>query len=231
MAYTGAEVKSGVFVTLSLGLLLGLTVIVGRFSAHETRTWEIEFGYISGLEKNAPVRYAGHEVGKVRSIEVRGQAERPIVVTVDLDASLSLKQGTEAFIDTLGMMGEKYVEIKPGDPAKPVLGAGQVLYGTDPIPMYLLVEKMNLMADRMDELTQSLNPLMEEMNGVMSSNKEEISGILTNINQTSEAMNKLLNGNKEEIARILSNFDQSSANIRDMTHDLKFRPWRILRKD
>jgi hypothetical protein len=44
-------------------------------------------------------------------------------------------------------------------------------------------------------------------------------------------MNKLLNGNKEEIARILSNFDQSSANIRDMTHDLKFRPWRILRKD
>jgi len=231
MAYSGAEVKSGVFVTIALLLLLGLTVIVGRFSASETRTWQIEFGYISGLEKNAPVRYAGHEVGKVKSIEVRRQAERPIVVTVDLEATLDLKQGSEAFIDTLGMMGEKYVEIKPGDPSKPALGAGQVLTGTDPIPMYLLVQKMNLMADRMDELTQSLNPLMEEMNGVMSSSKQEISGILTNLDQTTAAMNKLLNGNKEEIARILSNFDQSSANIRDMTHDLKFRPWRILRKD
>lgn len=231
MAYTGAEVKSGIFVIIALVLLLGLTVIVGRFSAKETRTWQIEFGYISGLEKNAPVRYAGHEVGKVKSIEVRTQAARPIVVTVDLDASLDLKKGAEAFIDTLGMMGEKYVEIKPGDLSQPVLEAGQMLTGTDPIPMYLLVQKMNLMADRMDELTQSLNPLMEEMNGVMSSNKEEISGILTNLDQTTDAMNKLLSGNKEEIARILSNFDQSSANIRDMTHDLKFRPWRILRKD
>lgn len=231
MAYTGAEVKSGVFVTIALALLLGLTVIVGRFTANETRLWKISFGYISGLEKNAPVRYAGHEVGKVRSIEVSRREARPILVTVDLEASLDLKEGAEAFIDTLGMMGEKYVEIKPGDPLKPVLGAGQVLMGTDPVPMYLLVQKMNLMADRMDELTQSLNPLMEEMNGVMNSNKEEISGILTNLNQTSEAMNKLLNGNKEGIARILSNFDQSSANIRDMTNDLKFRPWRILRKD
>ncbi len=206
MAYSGAEVKSGIFVTIALALLLGLTVIVGRYTTAETRTWPIEFGYISGLEKNAPVRYGGHEVGKVQSIEVRPLDAYPILVTVEMKADLDLKEGSEAFIDTLGMMGEKYVEIKPGDPGKPVLGAGKILTGTDPIPMYLLVQKMNLMADRMEELTQSLNPLMEEMNGLMVEHKEEI-------------------------ARILGNLDQTSANIRDMTHDLKFRPWRLVRKD
>lgn len=206
MSYSGAEVKSGIFITITLALLLGLTFIVGRFTAEEKRTWQIEFGYISGLEKNAPVRYAGHEVGKVRSIEVRPGQERSILVTIELDAELDLKQQSEAFIDTLGMMGEKYVEIKPGDPASPALGAGQVLAGTDPVPMYLLVQKMNLLADRMESLTDSLNPLMGELNGILS-------------------------GHKEEIARILINLDQTTANIRDMTHDLKFRPWRLIRKD
>lgn len=45
-----------------------------------------------------------------------------------------------------------------------------------------------------------------------------------------QRLNKMLGRHEEEIARIVGNFEQSSANIRDMTHDLKYRPWRLVRK-
>lgn len=205
MAYTAAEVKSGILVSVSLALLLALTFVVGRFQTGNPQVRQIRFGYISGLEKNAPVRYAGHEVGKVQSIEIRRGEDRPVLVTVTLDGAAALRRDSEAFIDTLGMMGEKFVELTPGTAAAPDLPPNEILLGTDPVPMYLLIQKMNLLADRVDEMTQSLNPMIDELNLALS-------------------------GHKEEFGRIIANLDSTSANIRDLTADLKHRPWRLVRK-
>ena len=82
---------------------------------------------------------------------------------------------------------------------------GKVIQGVDPIPMHVLIRKMNLLADEVAEMTDSLNPLLKTMNDVVG-------------------------GNKEEISKSISNLHEVSANLRDMTSDLKFRPWRLVRK-
>ena len=205
MAYSAAEVKSGILVSLALGLLLALTFVVGGIQTGHPQTRQIQFGYISGLEKNAPVRYAGHEVGKVQSIEVRSGREKPILLTVTLDSKAELRKDSDAFIDTLGMMGEKFVELSPGSLNAASLGPQDVITGTDPVPMHLLIQKMNLLADRMDGLTESLNPMVEQLDHMLS-------------------------GHQEEVGRIIANLDLTSANIRDLTSDLKLRPWRLVRK-
>jgi len=203
--YSSSEVKSGILVTTALVLLFGLTFIVGRYTSGAKHDYKVRFGYVSGLEVNAPVYYAGHEVGKVGGIEVLSGEEKPILVTVTIRENIRLKTDSNAFIDTLGMMGEKFVELSPGKAKSPVIQSGSVIEGTDPIPMYVLIQKMNLLADRMDELTTSMNPIMETMDDVLT-------------------------GNKEEIAKTIANLHETSANVRDMTHDLKFRPWRLVRK-
>ncbi|MDP3919505.1 MAG: MlaD family protein [Candidatus Omnitrophota bacterium] len=205
MAYSTAEVKSGALIIVSFALLLGLTFWVGNFTGGETQSYHIRFGYISGLERNAPVYFGGHEVGKVSSIRIHRGEERPIVVTVSVPLEIEIREGDQAFIDMLGMMGEKIIEIRPSAAATKILSSGGQLEGTDPIPMYRLIQKMDLLADRMDELTTSLNPMMTQLES-------------------------LLSGHEEEIARMIANFEETSANIRDMTGDLKFRPWRLLRK-
>ncbi len=205
MSYTSNEVKSGIFITGSLAVLLVLTFIVGHWSTGATSVYSLRFGYISGLEKNAPVYVAGHEVGKVNAITIEPNSERFVLVTMQIPQHVILHEDCTAFIDTLGMMGEKFVEINPGTLKSPALKPGSTVQGTDPIPMHLLVQKMNLLASRFDELTVSLNPLVLNLNS-------------------------LVKGNQEELSKTIANFEQSSANIRDMTAELKSRPWRLVRK-
>ncbi len=87
----------------------------------------------------------------------------------------------------------------------PFLPEGSVIQGTDPIPMYLLVRKMNTLADRMDEMTETLNPLLGNINTLVA-------------------------GHKEELGKTLTNFHEISANLRDMTAELKTHPWKLVRK-
>jgi len=160
---------------------------------------------LSGLSDSAPVYYAGREVGKVDSIQIlRGQA-RPVLVTIKVSQDAFVRKDSVAYIDTLGMMGEKFIEISVGSKDAPPMEAGKVIEGVDPIPMHVLIRKMNLLADEVAKMTESLNPLLKTVNDVVG-------------------------GNKEEISKTLGNFHEVSANLRDMTADLKLHPWRMVRK-
>jgi len=205
MTYSAAEVKSGLLIAVSLVLLFALTFLIGGFMGGGMQTWQIQFGYVSGLEKNAPVYYAGHEVGKVDRIEVLANEDRPILLTLRIANKIQLREDSQSFIDTLGLMGEKFVELTPGSSQTSLLEKGSTIQGTDPVPMYLLIQQMNLLANRMDEMTASLNPMMKHFN-------------------------EMLSGHQEELSRMVANFHETSANLRDMTHDLKYRPWRLIRK-
>lgn len=183
MSYSSAEVKSGILVTVSLVFLLVLTFIVGGFMRGETRTWQVEFSYLGGLEINAPVSYAGTEVGKVDKIQIRPGEEKPVLVTFSMDKTIEPRRDSEAYVDMLGMMGEKILEVTPGTVGTPLLESGQSISGTDPIPMYLLIQKMNLLADRMDDLTNSLNPMMERIDALLERHEKEIGEMIVNISQ------------------------------------------------
>ncbi|MBI3307152.1 MAG: MCE family protein [Candidatus Omnitrophica bacterium] len=203
--YSSAEVKSGFLVTVSIVLLIGLTFIVGNFSKGPTMEYQVRFAYINGVKKDAPVFCAGNEVGRVNKIVMQPSEERPVLISVLVPKTLIIREDSQAFIDTLGLMGEKFVEITPGTVQSPNLPAGSTIQGTDPIPMYLLIQKANKLADRMEELTATLNPLTERID-------------------------TLTRGHEEDISKIIVNLEQTSANLRDMTHDLKYRPWRLVRK-
>jgi len=205
MSYSQAEIKSGLLVSIAFVLLLGLTFIVGGFLKGGGQEFQVQFGYVSGLGDNAPVYFAGREVGKVSSIDIVNDTEKPVRVTVKVADHVRLRSDSAAFIDTLGLMGEKFVELSPGTVGADAIAPGTVIMGTDPIPMHLMVRRMNLLAERMEVMTDSLNPMMEKLNTMMV-------------------------GHEEEIAAIIGNANEISANLRDMTHDLKYRPWRLLRK-
>ncbi len=204
-SYSSSEIKSGFFVLITIIMLLVLTFVVGGVFKGGACEWKVQFGYLNGLENNAPVYYAGHEVGKVDRIEIRRGEARPVLVTVKISPVAYLRKDTVAYIDTLGMMGEKFIELSTGSQDAPALEPGTIIQGTDPIAMHVLIRKMNLLADEMEEMAGSLNPLLADMN-------------------------KLVEGHQEEIAKSITNLHEVTANLRDMTADLKRHPWRLIRK-
>jgi len=204
-SYSSSEIKSGLFVLVAIICLLVMTFVIGGWFKGGAHTWQVRFGYLNGLGDNAPVYYAGREVGKVSKIELFPGAPRPVLVTVKVSPDAYIRKDSVAFIDTLGMMGEKFIELSIGTQDAPPLKPGEIIEGQDPIPMHLLIEKMNLLADRMAEMSTSLNPLLENTN-------------------------QLVKGNQEEIAKTIANLHEVTANLRDMTSDLKCHPWRLIRK-
>lgn len=204
-SYSSAEIKTGFFVFITIVILLILTFIVGGWLKGGAAEWKIRFGYINGLADSAPVYYAGREVGKVGSIEIIKGDPRPVLVTVKISPDAVVRQDSVAYIDTLGMMGEKFIEISLGSLNSPVKSQGAIIEGVDPIPMHLLIRKMNLLADEVNVMVKNLDPILE-------------------------MTNNLLKGHEEEISKSISNLHQVTANLRDMTENLKRHPWRLLRK-
>lgn len=228
MKYSAAEVKSGAFIVFAAVLLLIMTFVVGGYLGGDTKVWDVRFGYVGGLEEGSPVYYAGREVGKVDKIVVLAGKERPIVVTLRVSVDIILRDNTQVYIDTLGMMGEKIIELSPGSEDAPLLQEGATMEGTDPIPMHVMIRKMNLLADRMDEMTASLNPFIVEIQQFMH---EDIAPLMESVDGAVNQVNGILSGNSENLALMIANFTQTSANLRDMTQDLKYRPWRLMRKN
>jgi phospholipid/cholesterol/gamma-HCH transport system substrate-binding protein len=203
--YSSSEIKSGFFVLVTLVLLLVLTFVVGGYFKKGANEWKVQFGYLNGLSDSAPVYYAGREVGKVDSIQILKGAPRPVLVTVKISQDAFVRKDSVAYIDTLGMMGEKFIEISVGSKDAPAMETGKVIEGVDPIAMHVLIRKMNNLADEVAEMTESLNPLLK-------------------------TTNELVGGNKEEISKSIGNLHEVTANLRDMTADLKLHPWRLVRK-
>lgn len=204
-AYSSSEIKSGFFVLISIVLLLVLTFVVGGYFKKGADEWKVQFGYLSGLSDSAPVYYAGREVGKVDKIQILPGDPRPVLVTVKVSKEAYVRNDSVAYIDTLGMMGEKFIEISVGSAEAPAMPVGTVIKGVDPIAMHVMIRKMNLLADEVATMTESLNPLLKTVNDVVG-------------------------GNKEEISKSIVNLHEVSANLRDMTADLKLHPWRLIRK-
>jgi len=204
-SYSSSEIRSGLFVLVAIILLLVLTFVVGGYLKKGANEWKVQFGYLSGLSDSAPVYYAGREVGKVDGIQILPGQARPVLVTIKISKDAYVRRDSVAYIDTLGMMGEKFIEISVGSNDAPPKEAGKVIEGVDPIPMHVLIRKMNLLADEVAKMTESLNPLLK-------------------------TTNRLVEGHEEDISKSISNLQEISANLRDMTHDLKLRPWRLVRK-
>ena len=204
-AYSSSEIKSGFFVLISGLLLLVLTFVVGGYFKKGANEWKVQFGYLSGLSDSAPVYYAGREVGKVDGIQILPGQPRPVLVTIKVSKDAYVRADSVAYIDTLGMMGEKFIEISVGSKDAPPMEVGKVIQGVDPIAMHVLIRKMNLLADEVAQMTESLNPLLKTVNDVVG-------------------------GNKEEISKSIGNLHEVSANLRDLTAELKLHPWRLIRK-
>jgi len=184
MDFTRSEVKSGILVVISLLVLMILTFKVSDFRAlAQTFDYKIHFNFISGLEKNAPVHFAGHSVGTVKDILIH-EGNPVVEVTISVDKRTPLRTDSQVYVDTLGLLGEKFISLTPGSPNAEKLEPGSVLYGNEPMPIHQLIEQM-------DELTANLIPITEKTNRLLEGHEEDIGAILTNLNATSENVKDL----------------------------------------
>jgi phospholipid/cholesterol/gamma-HCH transport system substrate-binding protein len=110
------KIRVGSFVLAAIILFVTFVLTVGS----RTRMFEdryplrAAFRSAEGLLVGAPVRLAGLTVGRVTSIGFEGDPrDKRIVVELSLDRRYQerIREDSAATISTIGMVGDKYVEI------------------------------------------------------------------------------------------------------------------------
>ena len=153
------EVKVGIFILIAVIILIGMIFSIGDIYFFR-RGYHIKvlFNFANGIAMNSPVRLAGIEVGEVDGIKIyydTSEQRTKVELSTWIKKEVAIEQDARAVINTLGLLGEKYLEIFPGE-SKKILEEGGVLVGKDP------VSTENMTMD-LKELLDSFNAVMERL--------------------------------------------------------------------
>ncbi len=201
--------RVGLFMIVAL-VILGVFIVkieefpIGSRGAR-TRV-QAEFPSVAGLDEKSPVRIAGVRVGIVESIALRGESA---VATLALDPGVVLHEGARAEVTSLGMLGDKYVELYPGPASGPRLAAGTTLKGTSPIGFDEALKSFNSAFSNIDAVAGSLRGSLATPEG-----QKRLDEIMENIRQLTASVRDLVQANR-------ANVDATMANVRVFSETLK----------
>ncbi|MGE4063975.1 MAG: MlaD family protein [Rhodospirillaceae bacterium] len=125
-------------VVLAVGLLL---VALTNRAAHETDAGQFgliaDFERVDGVHIGTPVRVAGIDVGTVAqmNVDARGRA----VLGFRFTSAVDLPDDTAAVIETDGLFGAKYVELRPGGSDRNLKNGGRISFTQDAVILEDLV--------------------------------------------------------------------------------------------
>lgn len=159
------RLRVGIFVLGCLGLFIVFVLTIGSQSRIFERRYSLHafFGTIEGLNTGAPVRLAGVSIGSVSAITFsKDLSSKKIRVTMSLDARLQdrIREDSIASIGTIGLVGDKVLELTVGSPEKKVLPPGAVVASIDPPDYAQLLQRGNQIVDNVLKISDSLSHLL-----------------------------------------------------------------------
>ncbi|MCZ6506786.1 MAG: MlaD family protein, partial [Acidobacteria bacterium] len=187
---------------LKVGLLLLaalLVLVMGIFLVGESNNlfalknhYFIHFETVAGLAEGNPVQLNGVNVGSVSSIELpRDVDERLLTVNVRVDRRFAdrVRTDSEARIKTLGLLGDKYIQLSSGSPDAPVIPDGGEIHAAEATDVDQLIASGENAIDNLVAVSVSLRNILVRMES-----GEGILGQLTADSETGTvARDKLLN--------------------------------------
>ena len=133
------EFKIGLFILGAVAVLLFFLLSHGKIAQMQGYEIKVSFGYVGGLEVGSPIRLSGVRVGEVKRIQILYDSAN-VLVTCQLYPDVKVAANSQFTIRTLGLIGEKCIEIYPGDVRTGnVLSPNDVVTGTDPISLEKMV--------------------------------------------------------------------------------------------
>ncbi|MDD5255758.1 MAG: MlaD family protein [Candidatus Omnitrophica bacterium] len=133
---TRLELRVGVFVFVGLVIFAAFILSIGGLkmlaSGYQVK---FLFHFVNGVKVGAPVRFAGVDVGEVRRINFIRPPEGKMQVEIVgwVQDNVEIPVDSSVWVNTLGLLGEKYVEILPGEDWQNKLERGGTLTGNEPI--------------------------------------------------------------------------------------------------
>lgn len=193
-----ATLKAGIVIAIALFFLFLSVFFSGNISELFSPKLSIyaKFSNIQGLRSGAPVWLFGAEIGKISNISIK---ENGIIVALSLEQkhSKSIYNNAVANIMTMGILGDKFIEIRQGDTKSQLISSGDTITGVGAVDF--------------EQITAAATTTMAETDSVI----EQLAILLNNITSSSGTFAKLLNDSS-----LYKQLTVSAANLSNVTRGL-----------
>ena len=203
-----ANLKIGVTTLLGLIIFFVFVVIIGmeRNYFNETYQLRIKVNNVEGLSKGSLVSLGGLKIGNVKDIRfVHDQDGSSIDLAIEINAGYKsqITNKSSASFKTIGLLGDKFIDISMGSPEQTPLKDGDYLE----LKPSLTFENI---AQKLEPAVNNLNSLLANLNDIAMNVKENEStiGRLVNDEQLGKKMNNTLD-NINSFANAITNKESS----------------------
>lgn len=185
----------GLFSLAALGALaiaiLSLSSQEGVFGARYRLVGYYE--NVQGLIGNAPVWLAGTRVGRVESVNFStrpdGEPAVKVVLVVDEDVQKRIRADSTASIGTIGLLGDRYVEISLGSPNEAILEDGAEIRAANPANIARAIDTGTQALDNIATLAKNLNTVVVGFQGDKGSK-----GLVSSVESASDILGEIQHG-------------------------------------
>lgn len=186
------EVKVGALTLGGAGLLAGIITFLGAFS-FSGGGYELQISYpqVGGLMPGHVVRYAGVQVGTVKTVNVHGDS---VDVVADINKDIKIPQGAAFSLGSDGILGERFVDVLP--PAKMT---GQYMQSGDKV--------QGVPGAGLDEFMQASSKVLTKVEGIAEA--------LNNVFGDPEVQRSMRDGfiNARDISNNMNTFSKVMADV------------------
>ncbi len=169
---------------------------------------------VSGLNLNAPVRYHGVDVGRVRAIMLSPGNVEEVRLTLEVDRGTPVKTDTVATLRSQGLTGIAFVELSAGRKNSPALlarpGAPYPVIASAPSLIEHLETATPVLLANFARMTDNLNAVLDEPN------RRAVGATLANLailTQTLAARSTAIDATLGNAARTMDRTARASADL------------------
>lgn len=169
---------------------------------------------VSGLNLNAPVKYNGVDVGKVRDIRLDPRNQARVNLLFAIERGTPIKVDTVAVLKTQGLTGIAYVELSGGaqdsPPLRVIPGNAYPLIATKPSLSARLENVLSTVLAKLDSTSSSINAILSDEN--KAAFKSALADVAV-VSRTLAARKDTLDATMASAARTFENASLASAKI------------------
>lgn len=202
-------------------MFFGMNFLKGfTFFSNDTG-YKVAFKDITGLSKSTPIYANGFAVGVVTGIQYNYDQKGDIVVTIDLDKSMRVPQGSTAEIES-DFMGNVRLNLilapnsgqflSPGDVIQGHVSKGALSQVGDLVPS---VERL---LPKLDSILASVNAILS--NPAINQSLDNVQGLTANLRTSSQQLNSLVAGLNRSVPAMVGKANKVLDNTSTLTANL-----------
>jgi phospholipid/cholesterol/gamma-HCH transport system substrate-binding protein len=202
-------VAVGAFVLICvIGLVVTIMWLAGVQYAQEYSYYNATFkGPVTGLGKGTVTRFNGIDVGRIADLQFDPNDPQAVIVTLQVQPHLNIREDSVASIDSQGLTGGTFVEISGGTAKSPILTArpGQKypVIRTKQSGLAQLEQSAPEVVAKLDVAASRINDLLND------NNRRAIAQTLANLDEVTTAIAR----RSGDIDSILRNTNEATANL------------------